>query len=396
MEEIMLRNQFLFVIVTLCAVTWFPAFANDNSGSPGFVYAMTNEFQGNEILVYQRMTDGRLSIREAVSTGGLGSGGEEPLEPVDALGSQGPLVLTSDHRWLLAVNAGSNEVSVFRVMGSSINLTDVVPSGGIFPVSIVVHNQLVYVLNSGGEGNFTGFTLEEDGHLFPIAGSTRSLDVGGNIPPRFIVSPAQIGINPWGDLLFVTIKGSNEIRAYQLGASGLPSLSAKSNDSNGKTPFGFTFDRRGNLIVVEPFGNAEVVPSPMASAVSSYFVDADGTLHTISETVENKQTASCWIARTRDGRFVYTTNNATNTITGYSVAADGSLALLNDNGISAYTEENPVDVVITSDGRFLYAVNAGSGTISMFAINTANGSLSSLGSVTGLPVHDGAVGIAAN
>jgi len=378
------------------SVICFPALAESSNGIIGQVYSMTNSSQNNEIAIYDRLSDGSLVLKEYVSTGGMGSGGDEPLEAVDALGSQGPLVMTSDHRWLLAVNAGSDEVSVFQIAGSALTRVDKVASGGFFPASITVHNQLVYVLNSGGEGNFTGFVLQENGHLSPIVGSTRSLNVGGLNPPKFIVSPAQVGINPWGDLLFVTIKGSNEIRSYQLSADGMPSQTAVVTESNGKTPFGFTFDRMGNLIVVEPFGNADTIPTPNASAVSSYFVESNGTLRSISTTVENMQTASCWIARTRDGKFVYTTNNASNTITGYRVAVDGSLTLLNVDGVSAHTEENPVDITVTADGRFLYAVNAGSGTISMYAIEVVSGALLPLGSVPGLPVHDGAVGIVAN
>lgn len=388
------KNLFITLILAAWAC-WQPAMAEESLSMAGAVFAMNNAADGNAIVVYDRLADGRLQFKTEVETQGLGSGGEEPLEPVDALGSQNPVVLTSDQRWLLAVNAGSNEVSVFRVTGSDLELTDVEPSGGDFPVSISVHNRLVYVLNSGGEGNFTGFELDQMGKLNPIANSTRSLNVGGNLPPRFIVSPAQIGINPWGDLLFVTIKGSNEIRAYTLNAAGVPSATAISNTSNGSTPFGFSFDRHGNLLVVEPFGNADTIPTAMASSVSSYYVDADGTLHTISATVENMQTASCWIARTLNGHFAYTTNNASNTITGYRVAADGSLSLLNPmDGITAQTDENPVDLAISHNGRFLYAVNAGSGTIRAYAINGSTGSLTDLGSVDGLPVHDGAVGIA--
>ena len=55
----------------------------------------------------------------------------------------------------------------------------------------------------------------------------------------------------------------------------------------------------------------------------------------------------------------------------------------------------PVDVAITTNGRFLYNVNAFDGTVSAFQINKADGSLTSLGAVNGLPINDGAVGIAA-
>ena len=54
---------------------------------------------------------------------------------------------------LLAVNAGSNTLSLFRVArGDKLLLKQVVASGGEFPVSIAVRGDLVYVLNAGVEG----------------------------------------------------------------------------------------------------------------------------------------------------------------------------------------------------------------------------------------------------
>jgi 6-phosphogluconolactonase (cycloisomerase 2 family) len=129
------------------------------SGDPGAVYAMTNAVGGNEIVVYSSAADGTLTLVDTVSTGGLGGIGSPP-EPVDALGSQGSLVLSRDNQWLFAVNAGSDEISVFRVERQGLTLVDVQPSGGSFPVSLTVDEDLLYVLNSGGDSNITGFTLD--------------------------------------------------------------------------------------------------------------------------------------------------------------------------------------------------------------------------------------------
>jgi len=77
---------------------------------PGAVFAMTNTAGGNEIIVYSRAADGTLTFQNAFATDGLG----QTTEPDDALGSQNPLILSPDRRWLLAVNAGSDTISVFR------------------------------------------------------------------------------------------------------------------------------------------------------------------------------------------------------------------------------------------------------------------------------------------
>lgn len=376
------------------AVSALALAAPASAGSAGAVYAMTNASDGNEIVVYDRAHDGQLSLAATVATGGLGSGGEEPLEPLDALGAQNPLILSRSARFLLAVNAGSDEISVFRVRKSRVALVDKVPSGGDFPVSLALHHDLLYVLNSGGDGNVTGFRLGRDGRLTPIAGSTRSLDAGGSNPPFFLVSPAQVGFSPSGDALVVTVKGTDEIRVYPVDEDGLPSAEPVTAISNGTTPFSFAFSRRGDLLVVEAFGTGEV-GDPNAGAASSYDVAPDGTLSLVSGSVGNFQTATCWIVVDPRGRFAYTTNNASDTVSGYRIGRDGRLALLDGDGVSAVTGGAPIDLAVSRGGRFLYVVNALPGTVSAFRIDKSDGSLTPLGEIGGLPVDDGAVGIAA-
>src|SRR5262249_35161893 len=66
----------------------------------GAVFTITNESEGNRVLSFARESDGSLGEQHAYDTGGTGTG--------DSLGSQAALALTEDHRFLLAVDAGSN------------------------------------------------------------------------------------------------------------------------------------------------------------------------------------------------------------------------------------------------------------------------------------------------
>ncbi len=364
---------------------------------PGAVYAMTNADE-NEIVVYHRAADGTLSLVGTVDTGGAGA----TTEPNDALGASNPLILSQDHRSLFAVNAGSNSISVFRIRRNALTLLQVIDSGGDFPVSLTMHQDLLYVLNSGGDGNITGFTLDTNGYLAPLAGATRSLDAGGMNPPNFLDSPAQVGFNPLGDLLIVTQKGAlnqePKIHVYAIDANGLPSAQPVTTEfPDVSVPFGFAFDGLNNLIVAEPFGDGFPPPGPTGAA-SSYRIGENGGLVPITKTASNEQVASCWVAITTNTRFAYTTNNGgdgieeSGTISSYRVGPDGSLVLINP--IAARTGLAPVDLAITPNNQYLYNVNAGSGTVSMFRIHQANGRLIPLGEIAGLPEDGSAVGIA--
>jgi len=358
---------------------------------------MTNADSGNEVVMYARAADGILTQIGTHATGGMG----KTIQSGDALGSQNPLIVSPDGEWLFAVNAGSNSISVFEMSNQGLKQTDVVPSEGDFPVSLTIHGNLLYVLNAGGNGNITGFTLGSNGKLTPIPGSTRNLNAGGANPPSFIASPAQIGFNPQGNWLVVAVKGNHpihQIHLFSVDRRALPSAQPVTTTSDTTLPFSFVFDGPNNLIVAEPFGNSlgpgnsNPPPIPNRSAASSYRIAADGRLALISASVLNEQTAGCWIAITPNTRFAYTTNNLSNTICSYKVDANGNLSLIRQ--VAAATGKAPADLAVTRNNQYLYCVNAGEGTVGMYKINSADGGLMSLGIVGGLPADGSAVGIA--
>ncbi len=148
---------------------------------------------GNQVIRYSRASDGSLTFFGKFSTGGLGATGL-------AGSNQGGLILTNEGRTILVINAGSNDMSVFKVDGNTLSLTDKISSHGTMPISITIHENLVYVLNAGKSdvrGNIAGFKLD-DGELSPIARSVQLLSG--------VTAPAEIYFNPEGTVLVVTEK----------------------------------------------------------------------------------------------------------------------------------------------------------------------------------------------
>ena len=274
------------------------------------------------------------------------------------------------------MNAGSDSISAFAVGPHGLRLRGTAPSGGDQPISLTVRRGLLYALNAGS-GTISGFRVAHNGTLSPLVGSTTPIAGSG---------PAQVEFSPSGGVLVVTDKATNTIDTLTVGSNGLPGP-AVSHPSEGQTPFGFEFDKRGHLIVSEAFGGA-----PGASTLSSYSVGSDGALSTISASIPDNQAAACWVAVTKNGRFAYTTNTGDGSISSYSVGHDGSLGLLAEVAAATGAGSSPTDLAQSAGSRVLFALLPGTGSVGAFRV-AGNGGLSPVDQVGGVPAS--AVGLAA-
>jgi 6-phosphogluconolactonase (cycloisomerase 2 family) len=266
------------------------------------------------------------------------------------------------------VNAGSNDVSTFEIDPTGPKLVSRVSSGGSTPISLTTHGNLLYVLNSGGAGGIAGFTIRSDGALQGIHGSSQALSSAAP-------GPAQIGFDADGDTLVVTEKNTNRIVVYRVsdGRAGTPDV----HPSHGMTPFGFTFDRRGDLLISEAFGG-----QTDGSALSSYDLD-DGRLSLVSGSIPSEQTSACWVITARHGGFAYVSNTGSGTTTGYQISRDGRLTRLTANGVTGTTGGGPADAAVDRDGGTLFVLSPPIGQIVTFHV-AEDGKLDPLGPSAGV------------
>lgn len=345
-------------------------------------FAMTNRIADNRIITYRRAPNGALTRVGSVSTRGHGIGTD--------LDTQGGLRLSSDHRFLYAVNAGSDEVTVFSVDGTKLTFRQKVYAGDE-PNSLALHRNLLYVLDGSVAGNgIRGFRVAANGRLAPLSSSFRALSSP-------IAVPGQVEFSPDGRTLLVTHKTPNRllspidaIDAFSVRANGLTSALPRRDHSHGLRPFSLAFRKDGKLVVAESF-NADLG----RSALSSYRLSRDGMLNTISGSVRNKQTDTCWVVITKDGRYAFTANFGSGTISSYRFDSTGRVRLIKGRAAFLGKLSQPVDVALSADSHYLYLLLRGTGGVAAFGIGN-NGSLRPLGTVTGgLPVADGASGLAA-
>ena len=242
---------------------------------------------------------------------------------------------------------------------------------GTDPVSVTAYGDTVYVLDAGGAGNIAGFRLD-GGMLHYLAGSSRPLSGAAT-------NPAEVAFSTDGRFLVVTERATNMLDTYQVnsvGRAGAPITTA----SSGPVPYGFAFDNRNHPIVSEAAN----------STLSSYRLSSAGAT-VISASVPTGGIAACWVAVTPNGRWAFDTNAHGGTISSFSVASNGSIALAASVAANTGAGSTPLDLQVSSNGRFLYVNEAGAHVIGGYRIG-AGGTLVALSGGPVLPA--GASGIA--
>ena len=229
-----------------------------------------------------------------------------------------------------------------------------------------------------------GFRVSEDGKLHPIPRSLSFLSTNSS-------GAASLAFSPNGQFLLVTERETNSIDVFSVQKNGTLSPIV-TNPSAGPGVFALAFAPNGAALAVEtgPAGGQN------ASAISSYAVNSNGTLATISASVPTLGAATCWNAVTSNGKWVYTSNAGTSNISGFSIGSNGALTALPGTVVGTNpTGATNLDIAITADGKFLYSLDAEVGMISIFAIQS-DGTLTNLGTTGNLPKGVGFNGIVAN
>ena len=343
------------------------------SGVVGHVYVNDNTAGSNTIGGFDQHADGTLTAMPGspFTAGGAGTG--------TIVGSQGSLQATDDGRYLLAADAGSNQISVVRVRPDgtlSPAQGSPVASGGIEPVSIAIHDGLVYVANEGNGttgSNYTGFRLNSGGHLTPIAGST--------IPLPTTAKPGDILFNATGNNLIGIEVGTTDpstflIDSFVVGEDGRVTPAAGSPfAAEAAGPFGSEFSPTdpGHLYVSNAHGGVG------NGSVSAFSVTEDGALGSIGASpYTDGQTAPCWVEISHDGRYLFAVNTGSTTISSYAIQTDGSLVHLSDTTFSSGLGIRPFDARLDAGGNNLYVVDAAIDAVSIFGVD--GGSLTELAS----------------
>jgi 6-phosphogluconolactonase len=369
----------LTTLLALAGVGAAPAIAAAHSSYGAYLYVNDNTSGTNTVAAFVRHADGSLTPvpGSPFKAGGAGLGA--------GLASQGAIQVAGDGRYVLAVDAGSNQISVLRIERDGALEPvpgGVVSSGGAEPVSLAEHDGLVYVANAGAnDSNYAGFRLSANGQLRPLPGSSVPL------PPT--AQPGDVLFNSTGTTLVGTRVGTSQIDSFRVGFDGrLTAAPGSPFAAQGVGPFGSEFrPTNPDQLFVSNAHNAAG-----GGTVSAFRVTGDATLLSIgSSPFADDQTAPCWVEISHDGQFLFTVNTGSGSISRYSIGWGGGLTLLGSTQITGQAGVGAVDARLSPDGRTLYVDESAAHAVGAFAV--VGGQLTEQGSVT-LPAGAASAGLA--
>jgi 6-phosphogluconolactonase len=253
---------------------------------------------------------------------------------------------------LAYVAGGVNDVTAYRIDNKSGAPSSIVTApyvAGKSPSSIVVHpsNNFLYVANAADS------TIS----LFSINSSSGTLT---EVLPRTTsgFSPGFMTMDSAGKFLFVANQGSNDVSMFQIGNAG--ALTLVSSVSVGSIPTGLVLSSAGFLYV--PVPNFSVIAVLSVSSNSLQFVGS----YLVTNGVGG-------VAVDPGAKFLYATNPATNTVSGFAIQAGGGLVAM--PGLTVATGTTPVAAAMNLAGSALYVANSGAANVSQFTVDSTTGVL---------------------
>jgi 6-phosphogluconolactonase (cycloisomerase 2 family) len=218
--------------------------------------------------------------------------------------------------------------------------------------------RFAFVANGGGVSPYK-LSATTPGALDPVG-----LVAAGGIPN-------SIAVDPTGRFVYVASQVSNGVSQYSINATtGALTALAPSFVATAVAPLGIGIDPSGR--------NLYVVGAGATSNVLGFTIGANGTLSAFASGPVPAGTDPRAITFDAAGRFAYVTNQTSNDVTVFQVAANGVLSL----PVAAATQGSQTwTAAVEPSGKFAYAVNQGSGDVTLFRVNQTDGSLSRQGSV---------------
>ncbi|HZQ96465.1 MAG TPA: beta-propeller fold lactonase family protein [Candidatus Sulfotelmatobacter sp.] len=287
------------------------------------------------------------------------------------------LALHPSKKFMYAANSGQNNISLFT-LSSTGGITEVTPrtnTGGTAPT--------VMVMDAAGTYLYVGNAVSFDISVFSIDSSTGALTPvpQASGPTAGIgMSPLNMQLSPSGNILYVTGQAiTGVVQAFQVNGGVLSQQPVPGSPfTTGNNPYGLT---------IAPGGGFLYTANKLDNSISEFTINADGSLTPLpGSPLGETGTGPLALLIENSGKYLYVVNNQSpGNLLAYSIGGDGSLTLASNSQFS--TGAQPSVIASDPSGKYLFVGNESSAAIQSLSLNTGSGILTSVASysVPGAP-----------
>ncbi len=303
-----------------------------------------------------------VAYREDPNAGVLTQLAGSPISAGQAVES---LAMHPTGKFLYAANSGSNNISLYTISSTG-GLTEVTPRtvAGTSPTILVMDpgGNFLYVANSGSF-DISVYSIDSaKGTLTPVPQSS-----GATAPIG--LSALNMALTPSGNTLYVTGQGTfGYVEEFPVSQGVLGQPVASSPFTTGINPYGLAIDSTGKFLYTA---------NKADNSISEFTINADGSLTPFTNSpVGESYAAPTGLLIDKSGKFLYVANQGSSNTAAYTIGSDGGLTLLGNSPFA--TSASPTVLATDSSGKFMFVGNQGTAVIQSFTLDTSNGTLTSV------------------
>jgi 6-phosphogluconolactonase len=282
--------------------------------------------------------------------------------PITAGPAVQSIVIHPSKKFLYAANSGESDVSRFTISSTGA-LTEMTPR------TLVGTSPTLLAMDPAGSFLYVANSASDDISVFSIdAGSGGLTPVAAPFPTG--ITPLNMKLAPSGNVLYVTGLGSpGYIEVFSLNA-GIATLIQVEQDGTGTNPYGLAIDPSGTYLYTANTGD---------NSISAFTIGADGSLTPIPGfPLGEAYFAPLDLLVDNSGKYLYVANSGTSSsnLAAYGIGSDGGLTLLSNSPFA--TAKAPVFVTSDPTGKYLFVGNESGPVIQSFSLDGSTGTLTSV------------------
>jgi 6-phosphogluconolactonase len=291
--------------------------------------------------------------------------------PVPAGTGVEAIAIHPSKKFLYAANEFSSDISLFSISTLGV-ITEITPAGGRTPVTPGGTNPKFLVIDSAGSFLYVGNIGSNNISVFSIDASSGTLTQIQGSPFPIGMTPLNMALLPSGNALYVTGGGSGPqgiIQIFTLSSGVLHPIPGPANPP-GRSPVGLIIDATGSFLYTA---------NSQDNTVSGFSIATDGSLTQISGfPISGTLAGPDALLIDKSGKFLYVANGGSNNLAAFSIGSGGALNLLGNSPFGTASQPN----FIASDptGRYIFVGNQVSPVIQSFNLNPGTGTLTSVAS----------------